>query len=331
MADERYKWLDRRAAERLLRGEPVESADDQVRADAERLSDHLNRAAKVSENGAAGLPGEEAALAAFREASGARTRAPLGDDTPMAVRLTPAPGPGPTARPRRHVRWGRPVNFGLAAALACCALGSVAVAAGTGVLPTPFGDRARPEPAVSVSAVGEPETRMSHAPGTTVPSDPAPATSGPATPDGATQGPGTPATSPDPSDGTGSTTAPEGGTAREDSAERNRKWLIQACRDYRSGRGLAEDRRRRLSEDAGGAHRVERFCKRLLDTGTGDAGDGKSGDQDGGGGDGGSGNGDGDDAGKPNPDPDAGMAPAPPLDFVPAGQGAVTLFEPVTQ
>ncbi|WP_455352574.1 hypothetical protein [Streptomyces sp. SYSU K217416] len=62
MADERYQWLDRRAAERLLRGEPVESADEQVREEAGRLSAALGRAAQAPQSGE--LPGEEAALRA---------------------------------------------------------------------------------------------------------------------------------------------------------------------------------------------------------------------------------------------------------------------------
>ncbi|MCP3818932.1 hypothetical protein NLX86_12660 [Streptomyces sp. A3M-1-3] len=337
MADERYKWLDRRAAERLLRGEPVESADDQVREEAGRLSAALDRAARVPDSGAAGLPGEEAALAAFRTAQGARSRAPLGEDTPLAVRLTSAPGS--PARAGRPVRWGRPLNFGLAAALAGCALGSVAVAAGTGVLPTPFGDRARPQPAVSVSIAGTPDALTSPAPGTGAPSDPPPSSGDPSIAGGATEGPGTSSGSPEPSDGAGNSSRhPGDGTAREDARERNRTWLLQACRDYRSGRGLAEDRKQRLEEGAGGAHRVERFCKRLLGVGDGgNAGDDgeKNGDRGSGGADDG-GDDDGDDAGTTSGNRDTGMPPAapvpmPPLDFVPVTPAGVTLFERVTQ
>ncbi|MBM7173798.1 hypothetical protein JQK87_36585, partial [Streptomyces sp. G44] len=38
MADEQDKWLDRDAAERLLRGEPLEGVDPHARAKAERLA-----------------------------------------------------------------------------------------------------------------------------------------------------------------------------------------------------------------------------------------------------------------------------------------------------
>lgn len=41
MADERYQWLDQEAAERLLRGEPVDLADDLARSRAERLAEAL--------------------------------------------------------------------------------------------------------------------------------------------------------------------------------------------------------------------------------------------------------------------------------------------------
>ncbi len=38
MADEQYGWLDRDAAERLLRGEPLRTVDDEARAQAEQCS-----------------------------------------------------------------------------------------------------------------------------------------------------------------------------------------------------------------------------------------------------------------------------------------------------
>ncbi|WP_455352881.1 hypothetical protein [Streptomyces sp. SYSU K217416] len=249
--------------------------------------------------------------------------------------------PGPAAhggRPGR--RWGRPLNFGLAAALAGCALGGVAVAAGTGVLPTPFGDSARPQPAVSVSVAGTPDARIPPVPGTATPSDPPSSTRDPRISGGGTQSPGTPETSPDPTDdgGTG-THDPGAGTPPQDSRERDRRWLVQACRDYHSGKSLAGDSRQRLEEGAGGAHQVERFCRRLLGVGTddgekkGDRDKGSDGDDDSGGGDD-----DGDDAERSSGDRGTGMvpvtpehAPVPPLGFVAVPPAGVTLFEPVTQ
>ncbi|HET6860384.1 MAG TPA: hypothetical protein VFH94_25225, partial [Streptomyces sp.] len=144
MADE---WLDEDAAERLLRGEPVESGDDHVRARAERLSAALDGLARTAGPGAgapAELPGEAAALAAFRKA---RSASP---DALPSVRIGAAPGSGAVTAGRRRpppARWGRPVRFGLAAAFAGVALGGVAVAGGTGVLPAPFGFGAEPTPA----------------------------------------------------------------------------------------------------------------------------------------------------------------------------------------
>ncbi|MBD0717469.1 hypothetical protein BU196_26770, partial [Streptomyces sp. CBMA370] len=74
MADERYQWLDREAAERLLRGEPVGTAGAHERAQAVRLSEALDEARTPAVPPAedAELPGETAALAAFREVAAAR-------------------------------------------------------------------------------------------------------------------------------------------------------------------------------------------------------------------------------------------------------------------
>ncbi|MFE6876976.1 hypothetical protein ACFVBK_21035, partial [Streptomyces sp. NPDC057677] len=70
MADERYQWLDQEAAERLLRGEPVDAVDDHTRSRAERLAEALDAARTPTLPPAARteLPGEAAALAAFRAA-----------------------------------------------------------------------------------------------------------------------------------------------------------------------------------------------------------------------------------------------------------------------
>ncbi|MFD4049993.1 hypothetical protein ACFWSF_31295, partial [Streptomyces sp. NPDC058611] len=71
MADERNRWLDRAAADRLLRGEPAEpvgpSADPRARGEAARLRAALD--ALAERPAARGeLPGEAAAVAAFRTA-----------------------------------------------------------------------------------------------------------------------------------------------------------------------------------------------------------------------------------------------------------------------
>ncbi|MFJ7626267.1 hypothetical protein ACIQZN_07235 [Streptomyces sp. NPDC097595] len=167
MADEQYAWLDKEAAEKLLRGEPVDPAEGRPRQDAERLAAALDAVARTARPAAGELPGEAAALAAFRAAprrprtagagAGAGASAAHGDDADTAV-LAPvhigrAAGPEHGGRP---FRWSRPLRFGLVASLACCALGGVAVAAGSGMLPGPF-SRHTPAPATSVSAAESPE------------------------------------------------------------------------------------------------------------------------------------------------------------------------------
>ncbi|SCE03491.1 hypothetical protein GA0115253_1027615, partial [Streptomyces sp. Termitarium-T10T-6] len=44
MADEHYEWLDKDAAERLLRGEPVVPVGDEARTEAFRLAEALGAA-----------------------------------------------------------------------------------------------------------------------------------------------------------------------------------------------------------------------------------------------------------------------------------------------
>ncbi|WP_406310991.1 extensin [Streptomyces thermoviolaceus] len=173
MADEQYRWLDRDTAERLLRGEPPGTADTAVTARAERLAralDSLTAGLCPEPPADEELPGEAAALAAFRKAraeaadaarSAGTAEAGLGGGLPARRSgLPPADAgllrlggrPGARAherggRPRHPVR-RRPVRLALSAALAASAIGAAAVT--TTVLPTPFGD-ARPSPAASVS------------------------------------------------------------------------------------------------------------------------------------------------------------------------------------
>ncbi|MGW4274048.1 extensin, partial [Streptomyces seoulensis] len=95
MADEQYRWLDRDTAERLLRGEPLDTVDPAVRDQAERLARALNALAADpyadAPQAAAELPGEAAALAAFRKATADRTDARTSPYD--AYRPTPAPAP----------------------------------------------------------------------------------------------------------------------------------------------------------------------------------------------------------------------------------------------
>ncbi|WP_405489656.1 hypothetical protein [Streptomyces sp. NBC_00096] len=182
MADERDRWLDKAAADRLLRGEPVApGAEHRSRARAERLRAALDALAEPPPAVAGELPGElrgeAAAVAAFRAARGSVLReeasgAELFGSVDTVVELSPpsttagtasrgpygsgsASGPGPaSASPSGR---GRPVRFALAAALASVAVGGLAAAAGAGLLDRDSGETAAHAPAVSVSAGSSPE------------------------------------------------------------------------------------------------------------------------------------------------------------------------------
>ncbi|WP_327234858.1 hypothetical protein OG349_13570 [Streptomyces sp. NBC_01317] len=173
MADGRDQWLDKDVAERLLRGERVEAVDGLDGVRAKRLSDTLRDMADVTYANDAELPGEAAALAAFRRAAAARAgradaAAPsVGPPGPRAG-SRPGPGrpsgpvpalgaetspgaeaclgsaavqdlPGPTVRlapasgPVRAARYGGPLRMSLVATLAACALGGMALVDGGGV------------------------------------------------------------------------------------------------------------------------------------------------------------------------------------------------------
>ncbi|MFE5729741.1 hypothetical protein ACFQ7A_02340 [Streptomyces sp. NPDC056528] len=295
MADERYQWLDEEAAERLLRGGPVDPvgpADDLARLRAARLAETLDAIRAPAAQDGDGLPGEAAALAAFREAvaaraaaSGARNAAGgVGGGTARSadpvdlgrVRLA-----RPVAAPRR---WGRSARYGLAAAVAAVTVGGVAVAAGTGALPL-----VGPAPASSVSAgetarplvspehgglredpgiPGPPPSAGDRTPGTspstgtgsTAPATPAPGGDGAdrpkrdvPEPDRSTAGPdGTP--DPDRTDG-----RDRDGSGGTDSREK----AVEACRAYRSGK-FDDGHRRLLTETRRKGETLRRYCDRLL-------------------------------------------------------------------
>ncbi|SFY50910.1 hypothetical protein [Streptomyces sp. F-1] len=262
MADEQDKWLNRETAERLLAGEAAEAVDASAADRAERLFELLGALSAEAAPATSELPGEQAALAAFRKARDA-----------AAEERVAAPGgrPGASARghdaglvrigarteaPARRPAWRRPVRLALAAVVAAGTLGGVAVAAGSGVLPTPF-DEERPAPAASATASGRPL-----APATT-PQAP----TGTAAPGGAAgtarSGGSDRATGPDGRTGTG--TRPGSGAPSAPGG----RWsgAATACRDLRAGTGLGADRRRALETLAGGSARVAQYCKLLLTTG----------------------------------------------------------------
>ncbi|MEV6397802.1 hypothetical protein AB0M39_24025 [Streptomyces sp. NPDC051907] len=313
MADERYEWLDKDSAERLLRGEPVEAADEHARVQAARLSGALNSARRTTFDDDGEMPGEAAAMAAFRKAR-ADSAVPAGDLL-GTVRLAHPP------RPPRMLRFGRPVRFGIAAAVAGCALGGVAVAAGAGVLP--FGGE-EPLPGSSVSAAETPGPLKSPSPEDrqALPSplppeeNPAPSTTPPPSPDASGE-PGKASGSPT-GEPTGGASASPSGSPEDKIRDRNREWYrktLAACRDYRGG-SMKPEHRLLLEKAAKGPDGVKNFCDRLI----GAAKDGSRGD---GGTDGGDGDGDngaeddggesnGSEGGKPGRLPRAAWSPGAP-------------------
>jgi hypothetical protein len=258
MADEQHRWLDRETAERLLSGESLEAVDMAARDRAERLAKTLDALTAEPSPTSAELPGEAAALAAFREA-----RAHRADDWVSGAAQAPARagtrssdaglvrlgGPdGGDPRPRRS----RTVRFALAAALTVGMVGGVAAAVGTGVLPTPFGE-SEADPAATVSAAATPNrplgTPSPAAPG----SEPVPdgsAGAGQGASRDTARGGSTPGTG-----GSGDRTGRPGRTGAE---------ALSACRDMRDGKGLAADRRRTLEGAAGGSSYVKKYCEGVL-------------------------------------------------------------------
>ncbi|MEU6416107.1 extensin [Streptomyces spiralis] len=306
MADEQYHWLDPDTAERLLRGEPLDTVDETVRDQAERLAAALyalaaEPQAEPSSADDAELPGEAAALAAFRKARAEQADAgAVRIDRVDAHAHTPAGSgrvrrTGHAGRNRQAGRrsWGRPLRLAVSAALAAGAVGGVA-AATTGVLPTPFGGGA-PTPAASVSdrathdsspASSSPDGSPGGVPGAAQGGGPGASTPGgsPAGPSGADAG--NTGRDGDSSPGTGATAGPGGGQGADSGSRWSR--LASACRDLRDGKSLDADRKHVLEGAAGGSSHVWTYCKGVLETadGRGSAQGGGSGQDDNDGGDG---------------------------------------------
>ncbi|QPP06894.1 hypothetical protein G4Z16_11415 [Streptomyces bathyalis] len=224
--DDRYRWLDDEAAERLLHGQVVNARS--TRRGGRHAADHDNaegaptsgygrtapgpswarahgsvpeqrtgeetldffldslvaeqtatlhalglaRTGRVPAEAGGELPGEAAAVEAFREANLVTNAGHSG-----TVDISAGPTEAETVVGRRAARenqkrrsrdrrpgatrrtplMGRPLRAGFAMAVAGCALGGAAVAAGTGVLPTPFGGGG--SPAASVSPLASPDER----------------------------------------------------------------------------------------------------------------------------------------------------------------------------
>ncbi|MFE5794021.1 hypothetical protein ACFQ8C_15785 [Streptomyces sp. NPDC056503] len=279
MADERYQWLDPEAAERLLRGEPVDPVDPAARTPAAALADALD-AARVSAAPAPGVPlaGEEAAVAAFRTATAARAAASAEAGSSVSadlgrVRLAAVPAAG------RH--WGRSLRYGLAAALAAVTVGGVAVAAGTGVLPLVDKEPSRTVTAAETATPTDPSE-----PSAGIERHPDPSRSAdPGRPAG-TPEPGRDATA-RPEDGTlasprpGVTPSGESGRGEDDATAPDRSTVeakAKACREYRAGR-LDEAGRDRLAGALRAGESLRAHCDALLGSATEKEDDGEGKDK----------------------------------------------------
>ncbi|MEU4889842.1 MULTISPECIES: hypothetical protein [Streptomyces] len=289
MADDRYSWLDEDAAERLLRGEPLDvpgagAGDGPARERARRLSaalqcvaDPARLPAGTDEEGA--FLSEAVVLAAFREtAPGAHAHGAVpGTRGRSLFRL-----PRTTAGDGRRTSLGRPLRAGIAAALAGCALGGVAVAAGTGVLPTPFNQSVEPGPTGSAPGTGSDPSTPGHGAGGTDGESPgdghepnehgekSPGTGG----HGGTKGLG--GEQDRPADGEGGTLDGIPGNPGFGD-ERTRGAAIVLCRHYTADT-LDRKTRERLEAAAGGPAAAGDYCARLLNgTDDNDAGGSREG------------------------------------------------------
>ncbi len=269
--DDRYGWLDHAAAERLLSGKSPEalltSAGPEARDQAEQLAKTLDSLSVDGPQGGAELPGEAAALAAFRKArpvAGLGSGAP-GTDTDLdsdigVIRVGGSGRPGASRRRRvRPARRNRPLRLGLGAVLAAGMVGSVAMAAGVGVLPNPFHGEAPGRPAATVSAAG---------PRGLVPASPSP--------DGGTGGKSVPSLGPDPTNGGPGDRGTAGGGDPKAGPNHGKRghsgmglpgdWrgLAMSCRDLHSGKKLDAERRRALENAAKGPRNVPKYCEKTL-------------------------------------------------------------------
>ncbi|MDX2675563.1 hypothetical protein [Streptomyces soliscabiei] len=269
MADKQDRWLDRETAERLLRGEsPGHGLEGPAEEQAERLARTLAAlSAPAAEPLPADeeLPGEAAALAAFRKTHADRADLARGATAGLAgeaggageahavdvglVRIV-----GGVREAGRRPRRIRPARLGLAAALAVGVLGGVAV--GTGVLPSPFDGAEPAHPSVSAPALPE---RPLVPPSPDASGGAAPST----TPEGGTGGPG--GTGGAAGKGAGNGTADDDATAGPDLRGVWPGGVTSSCRDLSTGKTLDAGRRRTLENLAGGSKRVPTFCAGVLD------------------------------------------------------------------
>ncbi|WDV54052.1 hypothetical protein PV963_28670 [Streptomyces coeruleorubidus] len=266
MADEQYWWLDRETAERLLSGEPLEAVDGAAPGEAERLAAALRALSVSPPPTSEELPGEAAAMAAFRTAraeradtgaaaaaDGGQAGTEVADAGLVRIGTTRGSGSGDVRRPRRV----RAARLALAAVLAVGMAGGAALVAGTGALRAPLGND-EPHPGSSVSAAVTPPERPLVSPS---PSD---SGQGGATPDDAPSGGSTGGADDPGRDAAGDDPSPNPGSGdRGDRPGDSRRDIASACRDLRDGKRLDADRRRALRDAAGGS-RVWKYCKGVL-------------------------------------------------------------------
>ncbi|MGW2258506.1 hypothetical protein ACWCXE_11720 [Streptomyces sp. NPDC001780] len=201
------------------------------------------------------------------------------------LRLVLAPGTGRRARTGRDASVrpapsDRPVRRGLAAAVAGCALGGMAVMAGAGALPSLVSGEQSPLPGNSVSTKASPRPYVSESSGLGVES--------PAPPDGtpgrsAGPSPGASSASPASPDGNGDdgrdvrdgehgneAIGPAGahsdwsGSPSDPTSGQWYSETVRACRAYVSG-AIDAERERALESAADGPAGAARFCDKLLD------------------------------------------------------------------
>ncbi|MEU3773674.1 hypothetical protein AB0F11_10810 [Streptomyces sp. NPDC032472] len=305
MADERNRWLNQAAAERVLRGGPAAPVGDVRAREAEaRLRAALDMLAAPAAPAGAELPGEAAAVAAFRaaragsaasspEAAAAAAPSPIATAPSASVldlgTFVPASPFAPAAAARRRPRQ---VRFALAAALASVAVGGIAAAAGAGLLDRVTHDTATPGPAVSLSSDEDPAPAGGTAGPSSGPqlrphplrspdgslSTPGGTAAGGGFADGSAQGGGTGAESGfDAGTGRSAGSAATGGaggnagketlggaTELHDKDKEIRLKAVDLCEAYRSGH-MTNDRRERLSKLAQGLARIPSYCEALLD------------------------------------------------------------------
>ncbi|MEV5506473.1 hypothetical protein [Streptomyces orinoci] len=311
-------WPDEDSAERLLAGQPLApcpACDGADRGGAAYDGSALDGSARVRCGCVAGaleaaltalrspaplpdgpLPGEEAALAAFRAARSGQAVCEL-PETERAMSQSPAGEPSVPGRPvgerpagqgraaevaplapGRRPRLRRPARVAMVVAVAGCALSGVAVAAGVVDLPAALGGSRHKSPAgVAVeepdqtSAAPAPQESGAHPGGTphgtARPDRPSPGRNRPSTGSSGTPG----------DRSAGPSAGPSATPPRQDGQDQPapdsqptripHDWLVRVCRDYLVPGNLLgrnDPALRALERTAGGTDRVRGYCQDLL-------------------------------------------------------------------